>query len=332
MKHRPRKNAFTLVELLVVITIIGILIALLLPAVQAAREAARRMQCQNNLKQLGLAIHNYHDVWGRFPLGAACFSVPITSQPDPNLHGSMFVALLPYIEQQGLYDICDFTTDTDWNSVYPGTGKHVYETWIQALICPSDDQPRYWDGNPLNNCTKGQNRATSNYAGSMGNQLFVGGAFLGNNFPNNGSDAHGNYSYFGPGGTGGANLSGVFSHVAWAAAINEITDGTSNTVAIGEIRPKCSLHARDGWMGINSLWFTTTTPINYPSCPDEPGYVAPANIFEQCGIEQGFKSMHSGGAGFVFCDGSTHFLSDNINYMTYQMLGDRRDGKTPADY
>jgi prepilin-type N-terminal cleavage/methylation domain-containing protein/prepilin-type processing-associated H-X9-DG protein len=336
---RTRKNAFTLVELLVVITIIGILIALLLPAVQAAREAARRMQCSNNLKQLGLAIHNYHNVWGRFPLAAACFGPPDTSQPHSSNHGSMFVALLPYIEMQTLYDLCDFKTDTDWNSVFPGTTRHVYETWITALLCPSDDERKYWDGNPMNNFTKGQNRATSSYAGSMGNQAFAGGAFLGNAFPENGpeygKDVHGNFSYFGPGGTGGAYLSGVFGHTAWAAAISEITDGTSNTIAIGEIRPKCSMHARDGWMGINSLWFTTTTPINYPSCPGEAGYdqaTVSSGINAQCGIEQGFKSTHSGGCGFVMCDGSVTFISQNINYLTYQMLGDRRDDRIPEGY
>ena len=136
-------------------------------------------------------------------------------------------------------------------------------------------------------------------------------------------------------GIGGAQLSGVFSHTAWAAAINEITDGTSNTIAMGEIRPKCSMHARDGWMGVNSLWFTTTTPINYPSCPDEPGYDAAtvsSGVLAECSIEQGFKSTHPGGCGFVFCDGSVQFLSQNINYLTYQMLGDRRDGQTPGGY
>jgi prepilin-type N-terminal cleavage/methylation domain-containing protein/prepilin-type processing-associated H-X9-DG protein len=339
---RTRKDGFTLVELLVVITIIGILIALLLPAVQAAREAARRLQCCNNLKQLGLAIHGYHDKWGRFPLGAACFSkwdIDGASE-HVNNHGSMFVALLPYIEQQMLYDYCDFKTDTDRNSVYPGTTEHIYETWITALLCPSDER-KYWDGNPMNNYTKGQNRATSNYAGSMGSQAFGAPPFTGNTF-STGSDAHGNISFFGPGGptgpagTVGANLSGVFSHTAWGASISEITDGTSNTIAIGEIRPKCSMHARDGWMGVNSLWFTTTTPINYPSCPDEPGYdtaTVASGILAQCSIEQGFKSTHPGGCGFVFCDGSVSFLSQNINYLTYQMLGDRRDDRIiPEDY
>lgn len=335
--NRTRVRGFTLVELLVVITIIGILVALLLPAVQAAREAARQMQCSNNLKQLGLAIHSYHDVWGRFPLGAACFSVWDLDGGSEHInnHGSMFVALLPYIEQQGLYEVCNFKTDTDRNSVYPGTTKHIYETWIPALLCPSETEQKYWDGNPMNNYTKGQNRATSNYAGSMGSQAFAGGPFLGDAFPPNGNDAHGNYGYFGPSGTGGAHLSGVFGHLAWGAAINEITDGTSNTIAIGEIRPKCSMHARDGWMGVNSLWFTTSTPINYPSCQGEPGYdsaTVASGILAQCSIEQGFKSCHRGSCGFVFCDGSVHVLSENINYTTYQKLGDRRDGSVPEGY
>ena len=295
------------------------------------------MQCGNNLKQLGLAIHNYHDVWERFPLGAACYSeYDLDVGAHPNNHGSMFVALLPYIEQQALHDCCTFKTDTDWNSVYPGTTKHIYETWIPALLCPSDDQQKYWNGNPINNNTVGQNRATSNYAGSMGSQIFAGGPFLGNTFPPNGSDIHGNTSLFGPSGTGGAHLSGVFSHMAWGAAIPEITDGTSNTIAIGEVRPKCSAHVRDGWMAVNSLWIATSAPINYPTCPDEPGFDAVntslSNVLAKCGVEQGFKSAHAGACGFVFCDGSVQFLNENINYQTYQMLGDRRDGRTPGSY
>jgi len=121
----------------------------------------------------------------------------------------------------------------------------------------------------------------------------------------------------------------VFSHLAWGASIRDITDGTSNTIALGEVRPKCAWHVRDGWMHSDSLWIATSAPINYPTCPGEPGYDA-VNMAvtndSKWGCEQGFKSAHPGGCQFVFCDGSTQFLSENIDYMTYQKLGDRRDG------
>lgn len=320
IRNQPRR-AFTLVELLVVIAIIGILVALLLPAVQSAREAARRMQCSNNLKQLGLALHNYHLTNGRFPLGASHDNAANWGSIHNDHHGSFLVGLLPYIEQQNLYDACNFKTDTNFNSVMPD-GKKVATVWLSGLICPSDEK-KIWDGNPLYHSsaatTKGLGFTSSHYAASMGSQAFGACPFGGNMFKNgpsfHGHDATGN------------EISGVFSHLAWGAAIEEIRDGTSNTIAIGEIRPKCSWHARDGWMHINSLWFATTCPLNYKNCPDEPGYNASCAASTAWSCDMGFKSRHTGGVQFAFCDGSVHFLSDNIDYNTYQKLGDRRDGQ-----
>jgi prepilin-type N-terminal cleavage/methylation domain-containing protein/prepilin-type processing-associated H-X9-DG protein len=323
---RRASRGFTLVELLVVIAIIGILVALLLPAVQSAREAARRMQCSNNLKQLGLALHNYHLAFSRFPLGASHPNDQNWGSIHNDHHGSFLVGLLPYFEQQALYDACDFKTDTAYNSV-TADGRKVHEIWINVLVCPSDEK-KYWDGNPLYHnqpsSTKGQRWAASNYAVSMGNQAFGACPFGGNQF-GTGSSFHGHDLT-------GSLISGVFSHIAWGAAIEEIRDGTSNTIAIGEIRPKCSYHARDGWMHINSLWFATTCPINYKNCPDEPGYNASCAAPNAWSCDMGFKSQHSGGAQFALCDGSVHFLSENIDYNTYQRLGDRRDGQPVGSF
>ncbi len=322
-----RERGFTLVELLVVITIIGILIALLLPAVQAAREAARRLQCMNNLKQLGLALHSYHDVWHRFPLGASHPDQDGWREIPSHNHGSFIVGLLPFIEQQPLYDRCDFTTNTDYYSTLsPTSTVKVHTVWINTLICPSDASVQDWGGNPyywsFASSTQYQKRAISNYGASMGSQLWLEGPFVGNVF-GTGSAWHGHD-------TTGSRISGVFSHLAWGAAIHEITDGTSYTIALGEVRPLCSWHVRDGWMHVNSLWIATSTPINYPTCPGEPGFI---NLGDWTGdwagksaCEQAFKSAHPGGCHFAFCDGSVQFLNESIDYMTYQKLGDRRDG------
>ncbi|MCD4727367.1 MAG: DUF1559 domain-containing protein, partial [Pirellulales bacterium] len=140
---RPPPSAFTLVELLVVITIIGILIALLLPAVQAAREAARRLQCQNNLKQIGLALHNYHSVYGCFP---AAESVSIPQQCTTDCRGSpIYMVILPYVEQSGLENAYDYNSDRGWHSwlfenIGPN-GRNVYsELRLDFFVCPSDDR------------------------------------------------------------------------------------------------------------------------------------------------------------------------------------------------
>jgi prepilin-type N-terminal cleavage/methylation domain-containing protein/prepilin-type processing-associated H-X9-DG protein len=329
---------FTLIELLVVIAIIGTLVALLLPAVNSAREAARQTQCANNLKQLGLALLAYQEAAGKFPNGAQCLAVSSLMNYDPNNHGSLFVPLLPYIDQDALYNCCNLNDNTDFVSKRPD-GHYVCETWLPVLLCPSDDRPQYWGGNPLyvSGYSGGGNmpagRATTNYAPSMGNQSFIGDGpvvYPGDIF-GTGAASHGHDLT-------GTQLSGVFSHLAWGATT--IPDGASNTIALGEVRPKCAWHLWDGWMAVNSVWIATTAPINYPTCPGETGYGPPCSPppdsasvnWTRWSVEQGFKSRHPGGCQFVFCDGSVHFLYEGIDYMTYQRLGDRRDAEAIGNY
>ena len=332
---RKDSGGFTLVELLVVIAIIGILIGLLLPAVNAAREAGRRASCGNNLKQLGIALNVYHNDHEKFPNGADCYSVPDLYNISRTNHGSIFVALLPYMEENREYKSCDFTTDTDRYSTFGRGGPHVYETWIPTLLCPSDTPRQYLGGNPLYfgtaGTTQNDKRATCNYGASMGNQAFTNPTYPGNIF-GTGPTVHGHCLT-------GSDLSGVFSHLAWGASASQIPDGLSHVIAMGEVRPTCSWHLRDGWMKPNSVWCATTAPINYPTCPGEPGYSSPP-----CGdpdqpwdwtrwcLEQGFRSRHPSGCQFVFCDGSVHFLSETIDYLSYQQLGDRRDGSVVKDF
>ncbi|RCS44795.1 DUF1559 domain-containing protein [Bremerella cremea] len=322
-KSRRARHGFTLVELLVVIAIIGVLIALLLPAVQQAREAARRMQCGNHLKQVGLAIHNYHDTHKVFPTAS-----PVGhhwGQVHDSHKGSQYVKLLPFIEQSALYQSCNFKGDTVAVSV-TATGEKVSSVVIPTIICPSDDHPGYWkDGAAHNGGSNGENRALSNYSFSMGSQA-NSPCGTHNNFFGNGPDVRAD--------TMDPNrISGVFGHWAWAARMRDITDGLTNTIAVGEIRPKCAAHTRDGWMGINSLYTGTGIAINYNTCEGEPGTGSGCNQHSgQWGASQGFKSRHPGGAQFVLCDASVQFLTETINMETYQGLGDRRDGRPLGEF
>ncbi len=321
-RHASNRTGFTLVELLVVIAIIGILIALLLPAVQSAREAARRIQCANNLKQLGLALHNYHDVHQRLPLGSVYDGVSGGFHCRHESHkGSALVGLLPFIEQQGFYNQLDFNDDVTYSMV---GDKPAHEHVIAAFICPSNDPDYYYENNgySANICgaaDQAEKRAVGHYAPSMGNQLFsVCGTtvLFSNNYANHGDTLD------------GSRISGPFGHMAWSARFAEVTDGLSNTIAMGEIRPKCSWHAKDGWMHIDSMWFATTGGINNDNCPGDPGHVpGTCNGASDWGTAQAFKSKHPGGCHFVFLDGSVHFVNEGIDYRNLQRLGDRRDGE-----
>jgi prepilin-type N-terminal cleavage/methylation domain-containing protein len=319
------RRGLTLIELLVVIAIIGLLVAMLLPAVQSARESARMSQCRNNLRQLGLALHAYGLNTQRFPPGS-----PVNRNPNnfhrlkPGRLGSFLVVLLPHIEQQAIYDRCDPTIDTVMQAKL-ADGRWVASVSIPLFQCPSDVLTQPLDGNSLYYGTavsmQGRNPGPSNYAVSMGSQRF-GGPYPGNAF-GTGPMGHGDT-------VDGKEVSGIFSHADFGAAFADVRDGLSNTFALGEMRPKCSAHAAEGWMHFNSLWNATSAPMNYPTCPGEPGFDAAlvANTWGgKWAIEQAFRSRHVGGAHFAMGDGSVHFVNDSIEYLTYQMLGDRRDGR-----
>ncbi len=323
-----RSAGFTLVELLVVITIIGILIALLLPAVQAAREAARRMQCQNNLKQLGLAIHLYADQNGVFPPnGAPNWVFGGSPYLADEYKGGYLIRVLPFIEQQAIFDRVVFNVNPEVNSFLdpPTNTLPVYKEVVGAFLCPSADK-KFWPGGG----SDGREGALSYYGMSVGNARSMAPCDLG------GGMWHTSPTLARHGDSMAANrISGPFASTFWSASFADIPDGTSNTIAMGEILPECNQGARDGWMHINALWTMTTAPINYVTCPDEPGYdTNPSSCRNESswGTSVGFKSKHPGGAGFVLCDGSTQFISDNIDYETYQKLGDRWDGQIIGNF
>jgi prepilin-type N-terminal cleavage/methylation domain-containing protein len=358
--HFRERRGFTLVELLVVIAIIGILVGLLLPAVQAAREAARRMSCSNNLKQIGLALHNYHDTHNRFP--SSGFQHAATSR-EPNTwtassKGSQLAALLPFMEQQPLYasipmggarppllDPGQPAGNSEWQAYVPANGDGsfafngttVERTWhvpLSVYICPSYSGMDRWQWSDGGNR---DHRALSNYGVSIGAQAMPSQGGSCNQYPGNlfgdGAAGHGNS-------VSGVNVSGFFGRGEWFPKMSDQTDGLSNTIAIGEILPHKGDHHWNGWMHFNSLWTATTAPINFPIVGiGEPGWdssVNPRGLDNNNGLgcngwrnwqtSQGFKSEHPAGAQFVFGDGSVRMLPQSIDYRTYNALGSRKDG------
>lgn len=320
------RGAFTLVELLVVIAIIGILVALLLPAIQAAREAARRTQCTNNLKQFGIAIHNYHDTYKFFPMGAAAW--------DDFPWIGWQVRILPFAEQSQLWDEAKGWADSQlsrqayWAAPIGPGGRLARESiQVPYTRCPSDaleDFDRGW--------------AQTNYTGSLGSQqtpsangacnVFFNGGSLANvgvNFENPGGHAgHGNSSNSG-------EISGMFSRWGFRVNMSGVKDGTANTILVGEILPECTDHEQGWWShnGSGNAHASTSVPLNdMTTCPNSNKISNPACTAQNnWNYSWGFRSQHPGGAQFLLVDGSSRFLSDSIDYMMYQRLGGRRDGQ-----
>jgi prepilin-type N-terminal cleavage/methylation domain-containing protein/prepilin-type processing-associated H-X9-DG protein len=297
------RNAMTLIELLVVIAIIGILVALLLPAIQAAREAARRGQCTNNLKQIGVAVLNYEQSKKLLPPGA-------TWQPPVRTAGSVFLHLLPMLEEASLYEKIDLRSTNIDDTKLPGSSERVDSTVINPLICPSDiRQLQYGD----------DRRVAHNYAASRGpTEVWYN------------PDCMCNYAFPRPPRAPIDDpqiFSGPFTRVGTPERLKAITDGLSKTIFFGEVRPACSEHVRNGWLSSNdgNGYCTTLIPLNYDSCNDD----APDPCHRSCNwnTEVGFKSVHPGGVNMLFGDGSVHLLQAEIDYDLYQLLGAKNDGE-----
>lgn len=292
-KPRSERGGFTLVELLVVIAIIGILIALLLPAVQAAREAARRSQCNNNLKQIGLALHNYHDVMQTFPPGCISDTVATDGIGGHIING--WVSILPYIEMKAAYDVWNFRFDYD-NAANAAGKKQI----VAGYYCPSKPRP---------------DKASS-------------------------TEAYGDYAL--SAGTGHTNSS---TRYYWKGLFNQnstinfagITDGTSNTIAVGEKRTAqyslTSPQYRWGWHATrNMCWPMNQNVVANPAYTFylDTGATRSGSLAAWDDYWANFGGEHPGGAMFLAADGSSHFISETIEFPLYQNLGDRADGKTSA--
>jgi prepilin-type N-terminal cleavage/methylation domain-containing protein len=360
---KPR-TAFTLVELLVVIAIIGILVALLLPAVQAAREAARRMSCSNNLKQFVLAAHNYHDTYKSFPLGATFRNLnpaglPATVPPTQfrtQANGvdwvtTVTIALLPYIEQQPAYDRWNPTVP--WQDTIPTVNTQVVGTRIATLKCPSDPFSRF--PNPGGNNTGGVPPPgpwdKSNYG------VNYGGGFANENGGNNGFNGT-------PAWTRAANR-GLFTSrgdpgpFSFGANMSDILDGTANTLFAAEIITENNGGDCRGCWGINMgaivSAYTVTAPNNGPDgivtpnapaedqagnqtgwrdCPTYCGGGAGSRKLRctDCGGDGtggvGVRSYHPGGALVGRADGSVDFSSETIDRVTWRGLFNAQGGES----
>lgn len=313
---RPSTSrGFTLVELLVVIAIIGVLIALLLPAVQAAREAGRRSQCSNNLKQLGLAMQNYHDVNNKFPIGV-------------NYQHNWRVDVLPYMEQSNVYDKLDFSGASDFsaNTVDANT-PILRELVIDAYVCPSSDL------DPLMN--PGWNTQKYQYHHYMG----IGGAV---------GTSNGSCIQF----YGQSCDNGPLLHNQ-KTGFKDLTDGSSNTIIIGEQSalvdytgsPTSSFPngKTQGLGGYRGGWHG---PGNYNKAPSQTGItsgVVPVKYGPNSDCGSGFDcgyvyinstilaSNHPTGILAASADGSVAFVSDTINLVTFKNMAMRNDGQVISE-
>ncbi|MDB5339970.1 MAG: putative major pilin subunit [Planctomycetaceae bacterium] len=347
---RAPRGAFTLIELLVVIAIIAMLISLLLPAVQQARESARKSQCKNNLKQFGLALHNYHETYGYFAPSGLNNAHPNTQLPCIGWQ----VRILPFMDQAALYTQLNFgdpATSTWEAGASPATGDLTHQILsdgqparahqVPFARCPTDTSPEMFRG-----------WAQASYGGSIGSQRTDSSSTACqpyNVFAELGSsstDAQVSAIVFGRS-NNAALVSGMFSYYGVMLTTQDVLDGTSNTIFVGETLANCSWnpagsdvstnHHRRGWWHGNSngaAQCSTVTPINDFTTCDNSTRITNAACTDPVNYNYswGFKSMHAGGAQFLMVDGGVKYISENIDQQTYQRLGGRADGKTLGEF
>ncbi|MBR9800488.1 DUF1559 domain-containing protein [bacterium] len=329
LKISSRRSGFTLIELLVVIAIIAILVALLLPAVQQAREAARRSSCKNNLKQIGLALHNYHDTYGSFPMGishhkAGCslsggdgngFYISDWQQRFGSWSWQAMIA--PALEQSSLYDAVGVSQQEAHQALNNATNRSLLQQSVAVLNCPSDPGPAvnsYDNKRPVR--TDGTSKvsvAKSNYVASHHHTTAV---------CNNTGGSVGSATFLNK---TDSPFSGMFTHSS-TVKMRDVTDGTSNTIMAGERTWRLPMNDADTHQvpraanqfvsagvqlstsntGATSVFGTAASPMNFVANNDAGRRSA----------RQGYSSQHQGGSQFLLVDGSVRFISQNIQHNT----------------
>ena len=341
---RRSRHGFTLIELLVVIAIIAVLIALLLPAVQQAREAARRTQCKNNLKQIGLALHNYHDTFGGFAPGYIFNNPHYPDDVSGNWSQWAWGAfILPQLEQGNLYEGLDVGQINLSAALTPGgpfDRVALLQTPVPVFLCPSDTAPAvHQDLNQLADSSNAYQRiAKSNYMGvNTTRRWHPAGRLTG---PDSGA-----WSQWATPPNQNNKPNGVFFRDR-SIRIADMSDGASNTLMVGERTFQISNptggnpivcragvfagnHIQNEQTTIHRSLGTLVTTLNGPT-------------FEDC--VRGFASPHTGGIFFLFGDGSVHFISENIDHRTWtttgndnvdsvlERLGSREDGQPVGEF
>jgi prepilin-type N-terminal cleavage/methylation domain-containing protein/prepilin-type processing-associated H-X9-DG protein len=346
MRSDSRSSAFTLVELLVVIAIIGVLVALLLPAVQAAREAARRGSCQNNLAQIGKGMHNFHSAVNHFPYGAHDHDDESGTVPPPHKRYPMTwrTLLLPFIEQQAMFEQLKKAAKES-----EGMGCYAVRPWelsplqqqsMPAYLCPSETSPMRSE---LPTWSGPETAAIASYFGN-GGSIATGPSDWG--VPNvcgrcifnrdcpcqfgnvTGVRTRGFFHGHNPDGPGMLDM--------WPneLSVKDVPDGTSNTLFVGETHsvdansslPGCkdNLHWLSSWSIASAVWGINIDHIALAPQTALPGY----NWSAGCN----FRSFHPSGAQFLFVDGSVQFLEENISPAALSNLAGRDDGRIGEEY
>jgi prepilin-type N-terminal cleavage/methylation domain-containing protein/prepilin-type processing-associated H-X9-DG protein len=305
MRHSSLRRGFTLVELLVVIAIIGVLVALLLPAVQSARESARRMSCSNNLKQFGIAIHNYHDVQRYLPISIAYNVSGPRATPQPNGKG-WIISILPHMEQQALY--AQF--EPGFNGFFGSNlglknmaCREAMKARIKVIQCPSDGESKRLANDQAQ--WAGIDVAVTNYKGVIGDTRMGGAASI---HQGTEPDCH-----------NVVGCNGLFYRNNYQDQLRLalVTDGTAHTLMVGEDVPHHNIHSAAYFA--NGDYASCHGPLNYFPNPRTPT-VWPNMI--------SFRSRHPSGGQFCMADGSVHFVAQNINHTMYRQLCTKAEGET----
>lgn len=323
---RTSRTGFTLIELLVVIAIIAVLIALLLPAVQQARESARKSQCTNNLKQISLAMHSYHDNYNRLPMGVGAYGC---------CWGTWMVPVLPYLEQHAISQM--YVNFSGHDGTGPRYGAAPNNTNVTTRRIPTYSCPSEMPGSPSAQLTN------HSYGVNYGNTTFFHADITVANVTTRfgGSPFH---AYLGSTSDDGPSTAALAASVGGGygkpVPFSQILDGLSNTLMLGELRQGQGVDYRGfGWWGGGSGFVTfigpnasdqdvmtgascdTANPLNAPCTTTAAAPPSPL------GRRAASRSRHSGGVNTSFCDGSVRFVSNNINILIWQGLGSAKGGE-----